>query len=88
MRRLESKPSLLWDISCFRSSQVKSDDRKVFIFPKNTGPKISALKIALNVVVEAELVWMWPESNRIRLILPLVGDPGIDHVLGDNSTDL
>src|SRR6185295_17890116 len=43
-----------------------------------------ALIIALDVVVERELVRMRTQPNRIDLILPLVLDPGLDQVRGEH----
>ena len=38
---------------------------------------------ALDIVVEMKLVWMRAQPDRIDLLLPLVVEPGLDHVAGE-----
>lgn len=38
----------------------------------------------LDVVVQMELVWMRAQPDRIDLFLPLVVEPGLDHVAGEH----
>src|SRR5437016_4077244 len=39
----------------------------------------------LDVVVEHELPGMGPQPDRVDLVLPLIGDPGIDQVTGEDT---
>ena len=39
---------------------------------------------ALNIVIEMELVRMRAQPDGIDLLIPLVAEPGFDHVLGEN----
>src|SRR4029450_4335318 len=39
---------------------------------------------ALDVVIEMELVRMRAQPDGIDLLVPLVAEPGFDHVLGEN----
>src|SRR6266550_4589862 len=43
-----------------------------------------ATVVALNVVIEMELVRMRTQPDGIDLLVPLVAEPGFDHVLGEN----
>jgi len=38
----------------------------------------------LRVKIQAELVGVRPEADGIDLVLALVGDPGVDHVGGED----
>src|SRR5437870_12792590 len=38
----------------------------------------------LVVVVQIELVRMWPQTKRVDLVLPLVVDPRLDEILGED----
>jgi len=44
-----------------------------------------AAQTSLNVVVEVELPGMRSYAHGIRLIFPLVGDPSVDEVLGEDA---
>lgn len=41
-------------------------------------------RIDLHVEVEAELVWMRTQANRVDLLFPLVPDPRADYVLRED----
>src|SRR5262245_66171674 len=38
----------------------------------------------LDVVVEVELVGVRAQRDRVHLLIPLEGEPGLDHVLGEH----
>src|ERR1041384_812751 len=51
-----------------------------------TPPALPSELYYLDVVVERDLVGVRPDLHGQDLVLTLVGDPGLDQVLGENAT--
>ena len=49
------------------------------------GPLLDLTLYRLDVVVKSEFVRMWSQPECINFVLSLVGDPGVNHVLREDS---
>jgi hypothetical protein len=72
---------------------MERDDKRFFLTEENKtqrprmgvrGRGVRERTEGLDVEVEGKLPGVWAKADRIDLILPLVLDPGVDGVLGED----